>query len=135
MSDNQQRRAFEEPHAGSGGVTGAAVAALAHGGVPAAGDESVNESAIAAAPAGVGPARAAHLPAGADPDAVRDWFELETIVNLPAPALSFAKTKAAAADYRRARPRRKHKARPTVPVSRPSPNGALASLQQRRVCR
>ena len=102
MSDNQQRRAFEEPHAGSGGVTGAAVAALAHGGVPAADDELVDESAIAAAPAGVGPARAAHLPAGADPDAVRDWFELETIVDLPAPALSFAEAEAAAADYRRA---------------------------------
>ena len=102
MSDSQQRRAFEAPHAGSGGVTGAAVAALAHGGVPAADDESVDESAIAAAPAGVGPARAAHLPAGADPDAVRDWFELETIVDLPAPALSFAEAEAAAADYRRA---------------------------------
>ena len=42
------------------------------------------------------------LPAGADPDEVRDWFEFETIVELPAPALSFAEAEAAAADYRRA---------------------------------
>jgi integrase len=42
------------------------------------------------------------LDPGADPDAVRDWFELETIVDLPAPALSFAEAEAAAADYRRA---------------------------------
>ena len=42
------------------------------------------------------------LPGGADPDAVRDWFEFETIVELPAPALSFAEAEAAAADYRRA---------------------------------
>jgi integrase len=33
---------------------------------------------------------------------VRDWFELETIVELPAPAESFAEAEAAAADYRRA---------------------------------
>jgi hypothetical protein len=80
----------------------AIVSALAHRALAAADGESVDETAIAAAPAGVGPARAAHLPAGADPDAVRDWFELETIVDLPAPALSFAEAEAAAADYRRA---------------------------------
>ena len=80
----------------------AIVAALAHGALAAADGESVDETAIAAAPAGMGPALAAHLPAGADPDAVRDWFELETIVDLPAPALSFAEAEAAAADYRRA---------------------------------
>jgi integrase len=33
---------------------------------------------------------------------VRDWFEIETIVGLPAPAASFAEAEAAAADYRRA---------------------------------
>ena len=131
MSDSRQRRGFEAPRAGSGGVTGPAVAApspvaavpetpavaassrgttpdvaivsaLAHRALAAADGELVDETAIAAAPAGVGPARAAHLPAGADPDAVRDWFELETIVDLPAPALSFAEAEAAAADYRRA---------------------------------
>ena len=42
------------------------------------------------------------IPSGADPDEVRDWFDLETIVDLPAPALSFAEAEAAAADYRRA---------------------------------
>ena len=42
------------------------------------------------------------LPAGADPDAVRSWFELETIVSLPVPALTFAEAEAAAAAYRRA---------------------------------
>jgi site-specific recombinase XerD len=42
------------------------------------------------------------LPAGASPDEVRDWFEFETIVSLPAPAASFAEAEAAAADYRRA---------------------------------
>ena len=42
------------------------------------------------------------LPDGSDPDEVRDWFDLETIVDLPAPALSFAEAEAAAADYRRA---------------------------------
>ena len=41
------------------------------------------------------------LPQGSDPDAVRDWFDFETIVSLPAPAASFAEA-AAAADYRRA---------------------------------
>ena len=47
-------------------------------------------------------ASAPRLAATADPDAVRDWFELETIVELPAPAASFAEAEAAAADYRRA---------------------------------
>ena len=41
-------------------------------------------------------------PQGSDPDEVRDWFELETILSLPAPAASFAAAEAAAADYRRA---------------------------------
>ncbi len=131
MSDSQQRRGFDTPRAWSGDVTGTAIAApsdvaearekpavassyrdatpdaavvsaLAHGALAASGGGSVDETAIAAAPAGMGPALAAHLPAGADPYAVRDWFELETIVDLPAPALSFAEAEAAAADYRRA---------------------------------
>ena len=42
------------------------------------------------------------LAAGADPDEVRDWFELETIIALPPPAASFAEAEAAAAEYRRA---------------------------------
>jgi site-specific recombinase XerD len=42
------------------------------------------------------------LPAGTDPAAVRDWFDDETIVSLPAPARSLAEAEAAAADYRRA---------------------------------
>ena len=67
-----------------------------------AGGELVDETAIAMLPAGAGVALAARLPAGADPDEVRDWFELETIVELPAPAASFAEAEAAAADYRRA---------------------------------
>ena len=37
---------------------------------------------------------------GADPEEVRDWFELERIVGLPMPAATFAE--AAAAKYRRA---------------------------------
>jgi integrase len=41
-------------------------------------------------------------PRGSDPDEVRDWFDRETIVGLPAPAASFAAAEAAAADYRRA---------------------------------
>ena len=64
--------------------------------------ESVDETAMAMLPAGAGVALAARLPAGADPDEVRDWFEFETIVDLPAPAVSFAEAEAAAADYRRA---------------------------------
>ena len=103
MSDSQQRRGVDAPRAGSGDVVGSAipalsdvagarekpalaasdrgptpdaaiVAALAHGALAAADGESVDETAIAAAPAGMGPALAAHLPAGADPDAVRDWL-------------------------------------------------------------
>ena len=45
---------------------------------------------------------APRLPTGTDPDAVRDWFEFETIGDLPASALTFAAAEAAAADYRRA---------------------------------
>ena len=63
---------------------------------------SADDTAIAPLAAGAGAAVAARLPPGADPDAVRDWFDLETIVELPAPALSFAEAEAAAADYRRA---------------------------------
>jgi hypothetical protein len=68
--------------------------------------ESVGNRAIAAGSAGADFALSRQLPVGADPDAVRDWFELKTIVDLPAPALSFAEAEAeaeaAAADYRRA---------------------------------
>src|SRR5271169_5743305 len=67
-----------------------------------AGGESVDATSMAMLPAGAGVALAARPPAGADPDQVRDWFELETIVELPAPAASFAAAEAAAADYRRA---------------------------------
>jgi integrase len=67
-----------------------------------AGGESVDETGMAMLPAGAGGALAVRLPAGADPDQVREWFELETIVELPAPAASFAEAEAAAADYRRA---------------------------------
>ena len=42
------------------------------------------------------------LPAGAAPDEVRHWFELETIVALPAPLASFADAAEAATQYRRA---------------------------------
>ena len=56
----------------------------------------------AAAPAVAPRALSWRIPIGAAPDAVRDWFELETIVDLPAPAASFAEAEAAAADYRRA---------------------------------
>jgi integrase len=62
---------------------------------------SADDTAIAPLAAGAGAAVAARLPTGADPDAVRDWFELETIIDLPAPAASFAEAEAAA-DYRRA---------------------------------
>ena len=83
MSDSQQRRGFDAPRAWSGDITGAAIAALsdvaearqkpavasshrdatpdaaivsalAHGALAASGGESVDETAIAAAPAGVG---------------------------------------------------------------------------------
>jgi integrase len=42
------------------------------------------------------------LPAGAAPDDVRHWFDLETIVDLPAPVAGFADAADAAAQYRRA---------------------------------
>ena len=65
--------------------------------------ESVDDTAMRAIGGGQqAPHSSARLPAGADPDEVRDWFEFETIVELPAPALSFAEAEAAAADYRRA---------------------------------
>jgi integrase len=64
--------------------------------------ESVDNTVMAPLTAGAGKALSSRLPAGADPDEVRDWFEFETIVELPAPALSFAEAEAAAADYRRA---------------------------------
>ncbi len=51
-------------------------------------------AAVATQPTGLAP--------GADPDEVRDWFDLETIVDLPVPAASFAEAEAAAAEYRRA---------------------------------
>ncbi len=131
MSDSQQRRGFDAPRAWSGDVTGTAIAALsdvaearekpaaasscrdatpdaavvsalAHGALAASGGELVDETAMAMLPAGAGVALAVRPPAGADPDEVRDWFELETIVELPAPAASFAEAEAAAADYRRA---------------------------------
>ena len=61
--------------------------------------EAGPETAIARAPASMAEALSSRLPDGSDPDEVRDWFEFETIVDLPAPALTFAE--AAAADYRR----------------------------------
>jgi integrase len=42
------------------------------------------------------------VPAGAAPDDVRHWFDLETIVELPAPVANFADAADAAAQYRRA---------------------------------
>jgi integrase len=44
----------------------------------------------------------APFPAGAAPEDVRHWFELETIPKLPAPVASFADAADAAAQYRRA---------------------------------
>ena len=44
----------------------------------------------------------APLPVGAAPEDVRHWFDLETIVELPAPVASFADAADAAAQYRRA---------------------------------
>ena len=82
----------------------------AAGGLPAD-PESCGEPSLAAA-GGIGETipslpptpyhPAALQPPGTDPDAVRDWFDEETIVSLPAPALSLAEAEAAAADYRRA---------------------------------
>jgi hypothetical protein len=63
--------------------------------------ESAPTAALPAPAATVAPLTP-RLPPGADPDAVRDWFEFETIVDLRAPALTFAAAEAAAADYRRA---------------------------------
>ena len=54
-----------------------------------------------AAAIGVGKV-SAPLPAGAAPEDVRHWFDLETIVELPAPVASFADAADAAAQYRRA---------------------------------
>jgi hypothetical protein len=42
------------------------------------------------------------LPAGAAPEDVRHWFDLETIVDLPAPVAGFVDAAEAAAQYRRA---------------------------------
>ena len=65
--------------------------------------ELVDDTAICAIGGGSGQALSSRAAgSGADPDEVRDWFEFETIVELPAPALSFAEAEAAAADYRRA---------------------------------
>jgi hypothetical protein len=117
MSESQDRGGFEAPRAGLGGVTGPAAAALSavagarekpaviasyRGATPdaavvaalaVAAGESVDATAIAARPVGIGPALAAHLPAGADPEAVRDWFELETIVELPAPGAGLRRSR------------------------------------------
>ena len=67
-----------------------------------AGGESLADPASAPLTVGAVGALWSRLPAGADPDEVRDWFAFETIVELPMPALSFAEAEAAAADYRRA---------------------------------
>ena len=64
--------------------------------------ESAPAAALPAPAAATIATRATRLPTGTDPDEVRDWFEFETIVDLPAPAASFAEAAAAAADYRRA---------------------------------
>ena len=125
MSDSQESRGFGPPNGGPGASVIASTAtilpdadatrqqfAAAASDVSAAPDAAALSRPSAAAMSANGesasPASAsiATLPAqlgpGADPDAVRDWFELETIVGLPAPALSFAEAEAAAADYRRA---------------------------------
>src|SRR5271170_3063585 len=64
--------------------------------------ESGPQTAIARPPASMAEEFSSRRPDGSDPDEVRDWFDLETIVELPAPAISFAEAEAAAADYRRA---------------------------------
>jgi integrase len=46
--------------------------------------------------------RSGPLPAGAMPEDVRHWFDLETLVELPAPLAGFADAAEAAAQYRRA---------------------------------
>jgi hypothetical protein len=53
-------------------------------------------------PAGGSEKFAEPLPAGAAPDDVRHWFDLETIVDLPPPVASFDDAADAAAQYRRA---------------------------------
>ena len=59
--------------------------------------QSVPEPAIAVVPAAVADTLAGPR-SRAEPDDVREWFDLETIVNLPAPAASFAEAEVAAAD-------------------------------------
>jgi site-specific recombinase XerD len=53
-------------------------------------------------PAPVSDKVSAPLPAGAAPEDVRHWFDLETIVELPAPVAGFDDAAEAAAQYRRA---------------------------------
>ena len=67
----------------------------------AASESPLPATAPASAPAAEGRPPTPRLPPGTDSQAVRDWFEFETIISLPAPALSFAEA-GAAADYRRA---------------------------------
>ena len=77
-------------------------------------DESRSEVAIPTAASD----SLARCPApGADPDEIRDWFEFETIVDLPAPAISLGE---AAADYRRAA-RADNTRRGTVNLSQAGP--------------
>jgi integrase len=87
-----------DPGVADGGVT----RAFANASLTATTGESAPGTAIVVPPAVSGGSRAPGLAPGADPDAVRDWFELETIVGLPASAVSFAEAEAAAAEYRRA---------------------------------
>ena len=140
MSDSQQRRGFDTPRAWSGDVTGTAIAApsdvaearekpavassyrdatpdaavvsaLAHGALAASGGGSVDETAIAAAPAGMGPALAAHLPAGGRP---LRGARLVRARNHRRPASAGAELRRSRGRRRRLparRPRRQHKAR------------------------
>jgi integrase len=131
VPDSQESRGFGTPtHSPATDLAGAASAALACETAPAAqlpaavgcdpgaagGDRragspvnaapTIGES-VAATPTRALTAVATRgllpgIAAGADPDEVRDWFELETIVALPPPAASFAEAEAAAAEYRRA---------------------------------
>lgn len=64
--------------------------------------ESVSGAAIATPPAVKGGPHTQAIAPGPDPDDVRNWFELETIVSLPAAVANFAEAEAAAAEYRRA---------------------------------
>ena len=86
-----------DPRVAGGGLAHA----FASAGPTSAAGESARATAIVVPP-GAGGLRAPGLAPEADPDEVRDWFELETIVGLPAPAASFAEAEAAAAEYRRA---------------------------------